>query len=144
MFLTVQGYQTAVTMARAMAVKQYPYASVTPVGWDVSANYLAHMDNHKRISPVFVITATREQGVIAYAIDTGNAYKANVSVTVDGGVKNVNRKVVQELHQVVLVMAIVMKQISFATVIDTGKALDVTYRTAQVTLMTVTTKVCVM
>lgn len=86
MFLTVQGYRTAVTMARAMAVKQYPYASVTPVGWDVSANYLAHMDNHKRISPVFVITATREQGVIAYAIDTGNAYKANVSVTVDGGV----------------------------------------------------------
>lgn len=55
--------------------------------------------------------------------------------------KNVNRKVVQELDQVVLVMAIVMKQISFATVIDTGKALDVTYRTAQVTLMTVITKV---
>lgn len=52
-----------------------------------------------------------------------------------------NRKVVQELDQVVLVMAIAMKQISFATVIDTGKALDVTYRTVQVTLTTVTTKV---
>lgn len=52
-----------------------------------------------------------------------------------------NRKVVQELDQVVLVMAIAMKQISFATVIDTGKALDVTCRTVQVTLTTVTTKV---
>ena len=86
MFLTVLGYRIAVIMAHVTAVKPYPCVSVIPGGWDVSVNCHALMDNHKRILPVYATTAIRVPDVIAFAIDMGNVFRANVSVTVDGGV----------------------------------------------------------
>ena len=53
-----------------------------------------------------------------------------------------SRKVVQELEQVALIMAIVMRRTNFVIVIAIGKALDVTCPTVRVILMTATIKVC--